>query len=102
VTGAGIDDLVSSIFKHYQFIRDRSLLTQKNKERRTRQFLDILTQRIRDEFMEVLKADPALQRWVKKIATLELDPYSASEQVIDLIKEAREQRRGSREESACH
>jgi LAO/AO transport system kinase len=102
VTGAGIDDLVSSIFKHYQFIRDRSLLTQKNKERRTRQFLDILTQRIRDEFMEVLKTDPALQRWVKKIGTLELDPYSASEQVIDLIKEAREQRRGSREESACH
>lgn len=96
MTREGIDDLVGAIGDHFEYIKVHSILRKKDSERRTRQFLEILTQTIRDEFMSVLKADPSLQRWVDKIGRLELDPYSASEQVISLIKEAREQRKGSR------
>jgi len=43
--GAGIDDLASSVSKHFGFLKEKNLLPRKNRERRTRQFLDILTQR---------------------------------------------------------
>ncbi|MBW1796889.1 MAG: methylmalonyl Co-A mutase-associated GTPase MeaB [Deltaproteobacteria bacterium] len=92
-TGEGIDDLVRVICHHFEYIKEHNILRKKDIERRTRQFLDILTQTIRDEFMSGLKADPGIQKWVEKIGNLELDPYSASEQVIDLIKEAREQKK---------
>jgi hypothetical protein len=40
--------------------------------------------------MEDIRKDLAVQRWVDRIGDLELDPYSASEQVVDLITKARE------------
>ncbi|MCP4568597.1 MAG: methylmalonyl Co-A mutase-associated GTPase MeaB, partial [FCB group bacterium] len=85
-TKAGLDELVIEIFKHFQFLEDNNIITDKNRERRTKQFLDILSRQILDEFMAEMKTDPALQRWVKKIGDLQLDPYSASEQVIGWMK----------------
>lgn len=90
----GIGELVESIFNHYKFIKERDLLTQKNRERRTKEFLDILTQQIRNEFMDQMKEDQKLRHWVQKIGDLELDPYSASEQVISMIREARQRKIG--------
>jgi len=87
--GHGIDDLADTISEHYRLFKNHEILDKRGRERRTKQFLDILSQQILGEFMEQLKTDPALQRWVEKIGDLELDPYSASEQVIDLIKSAR-------------
>ena len=55
------------------YIKEHNILRRKDIERRTRQFLDILTQTIRDEFMSGLNADPSIQRWVEKIGNLELD-----------------------------
>ncbi|MEW6442286.1 MAG: methylmalonyl Co-A mutase-associated GTPase MeaB [bacterium] len=92
-TGEGLGDLEQAIEKHLRFIRERDRMAGRNRQRRTRQFLDILTQRIRDEFMAELNADPALKQWVRRIGDLELDPYRASDQVIEMIKEARERSR---------
>ncbi len=87
--GDGIEELTSVIFSRYQFLKENNRLINKNRDRRTRQFLDILTRRLRDEFMDTLKTDPELQKWVKMIGDLKLDPYTASEQVINLIKQTR-------------
>jgi len=91
--GKGVDDLHSDIVRHFEFLKKHDLLIEKGKARRKKEFLDILTQQIRSEFLEELETDKGLQRWIKKIGNLELDPYSASEQVINLIKEAREQKK---------
>ena len=91
--GDGVDDLLTAVEEHFAFLNRTNQIGSKNTQRRTRQFLDILSRRILDEFMEELKTDPALQRWVEKIGNLELDPYSASEEVIDMIQEARDARR---------
>jgi hypothetical protein len=40
--------------------------------------------------MTKLETDLGLQRWVDSIANFDLDPYSASEQVIRMIRRARE------------
>jgi LAO/AO transport system kinase len=90
VTGDGIDALVDTISSHYAFLKENGQLAKKSRERRTKEFLDILTDRIRDEFLEVMRKDLTLQGWVQKIGDLKLDPYSASEKVIGFIKEARE------------
>jgi LAO/AO transport system kinase len=86
----GLDELLSGIKRHSQFIKEHGASNRKNKDRRTRQFLDILTKQIRDEFMTKLETDLGLQRWVDSIANFDLDPYSASEQVIRMIRRARE------------
>lgn len=93
-TGEGFDLLKDKIVEHYRFLREHDLIDRRNRERRTRQFLDILTQRIRDEFMTELTADHSLQEWVRKIGNLELNPYHASDQVIGMIKDARKSRSG--------
>jgi LAO/AO transport system kinase len=93
--GEGLDRLEDAISGHLEFLKTRDLLSERSRGRRTRQFLDVLTQRIRDEFMAELNADPALQEWVRRIGELDLDPYLASDQVIRMIREARERRRGS-------
>jgi LAO/AO transport system kinase len=85
----GLDDLVSEISDHAKYIKEHQGLNLKNRARRTRQFLEILTKQIKDEFMQNLETDPALQKWVKKIENFDLDPYSASEQAIGMIKRVR-------------
>lgn len=89
LTDEGIDILEEKIGEHYKFVRGHGLIDNKNIHRRTRQFLDILTGKIRDEFMSELKSDPSLQKWVERIGNLELNPYMASDQVIQIIKDAR-------------
>jgi LAO/AO transport system kinase len=95
----GFDLLEEGIEKHFQFIQDNNLMGKKSRERRMRQFLDILTQRIRDEFMAELNADNSLQEWVNKIGNLELDPYHATDQVIGMIKHARQRKSGKKTKS---
>lgn len=95
LTGEGFDDLEEAIAKHFEFVREGDRLTRRKRERRTQQFLDILTRRIREEFLSEMKADVALQEWVRRMGDLELDPYRATEQVMKMIKEARERRRSA-------
>ncbi|ABB32437.1 protein kinase, ArgK family, putative [Geobacter metallireducens GS-15] len=87
--GDGVEDLVTVIFEHLMFITERNIFTGICQKRRSRQFLDILTQQVRDRFLETLKTDRDLQKWINKIENLKLDPYSASEQVVDLVEKAR-------------
>jgi LAO/AO transport system kinase len=93
IRGEGLEELEAAVNGHHQFLKERGLLAVKTRERRTRQFLDVLLQRIRGEFLAELEADPALQEWVRRIGDLELDPYAAAGQVIGMIREARESRK---------
>jgi len=88
LSGQGVGDLVSAIFAHQEYLKKNELKGRK-KGRRKKQFLDILTQQIRDEFQKYLEIDPSLQSWIKRIEDLDLSPYTAAEQVIDMIKKAR-------------
>ena len=88
LSGEGVDDLVASIFEHREYLKKNNL-TAGNSERRTKQFLDILTQQIRGEFKNDMRIDPTLRNWVKKIENLELPPYTAAEQVIKMMRKAK-------------
>lgn len=86
----GIEPLVSLTIEHYAFLTERNLLADKDQKRRKKQFLDILSQAIRDNFLDTLQTDKSLQGWLDKIETLKIDPYSAAEQVVKFIKKARD------------
>lgn len=90
IKAEGIEALSSAVSQRYEILKKNNALIKKNKDRRTRQFLDILTRKVRNEFLATLKTDPELQKWVEGIGNLSLDPYSASEQVIEMIKRARD------------
>ncbi len=92
IKGDGIEELSSAISSRYSFLKEENALGDKNRDRRTRQFLDILTRRVRDEFLDTLKTDPDLQEWVGKIGDLKLDPYTASEQVLKMLRKSKEGR----------
>lgn len=96
IESEGLDELLSAIFRHFKFITEHQKLNQKSRERRTGQFLDILTRQIRVEFMRTLETDPGLQKWVKSIENRDLDPYSASERAIEMIKRASRQKGNKR------
>lgn len=95
--GLGVDELANAAGDHQRFLAQGNFLEDKNQDRRMRQFLEILSQRVRDQFLEELQTDQGLRRWVDKIGRLELDPYSASEQVIGLLRKARQHGRGLKE-----
>lgn len=86
----GSRDLVALLNLHFRFLNTNNRILEKNRHRRVNQFLDILSKRMRMEFIRHYHADPALKGWVEKIETLRLDPYQAAEQVIDFMVEARE------------
>ena len=92
LTASGIEGLTDRIFEHFQFMQDHDLLNQKGSERRTEAFMDILVQIIRHEFLAEMKTDPTIKKWIEKISNLDLDPYTASEQVIDMIRSAHRER----------
>lgn len=87
----GCNDLLSLMSLHFKFLKEHGQLPTKNRQRRLNQFLNILTRQIREEFLLHLQNDSALQRWVKKIEELEIDPYQASSQIINFIIKAREE-----------
>ncbi len=90
IKGKGLPDLSTLVGLHMQFLKNGKQLTEKNRKRRVNQFLDVLSKRIRAEFVRLYQTDLALKGWIEKIEMLKMDPYQASEQVIDFIVEARE------------
>jgi LAO/AO transport system kinase len=93
VKGEGREDLVQLINLHFRHLKGGDHLTRKNRKRRVNQFLDVLLKRMREEFVHYYRTDPALKGWMMKIETLRMDPYQASEQVIDFMVAAREERK---------
>jgi LAO/AO transport system kinase len=91
--GEGRSELVTLIDLHREYLKGSNQDVEKNRNRRVNQFLDVLSKRIRTEFTLHYENDPALKGWIKKIEMLQIDPYQASEQVIDFMVEAREEKR---------
>jgi GTPase len=85
----GVVELANTLSEHYHFLKNNARLGAKNKDRRLKQFLNILTREIREEFMHSLQSDRELQEWVDRLSQLKLDPYSASEQLVKMLTNSR-------------
>ena len=87
--GEGFVDLTTLIGMHKTFLKHGGRIDEKNRTRRVNQFLDVLAKRIRTAFFDQIQRDPSFEKWVGKIENLTLDPYRASDEVIEFIRDAR-------------
>lgn len=92
ISSTGIDELADEAERHYRHLKEEGDIASRNRERRTMEFLDVLTDKVRSVFLEELKTDMELKAWTEKIGRLELDPYSACDQVMELVNKARGKR----------
>lgn len=91
--GEGVDDLVSEIFRQIDFSGTTGWKEARQKARRTRQFVDVLTSRIRKDFSDSMDQDDRLTALIEKIESMEIDPYTACDQVLEKFRAAYDQTR---------
>jgi len=86
--GDGLENLHGLLKYHREFLAENDLFKELGKRRRRSQFTEILGKQVTQRFLEKASNDHKLQRWLQKIETLEVDPYTATEEVICLIERA--------------
>jgi LAO/AO transport system kinase len=84
----GIDELVDEAFRQIEFADRTGWRAVRQRERRTRQFIDVLTAGIRNDFIDSMGRDVRIARLKKKIESMEIDPYTASAEILEKFKDA--------------
>ena len=86
--GEGVDELVSTIFDQEEFAGKTGWKVARQQTRRSRQFVEVLTDRIRRDFVDVMKQDDQVSLLMESIESMAVDPYTASTQVFEKIESA--------------
>ncbi len=86
--GEGVDDLVSEVFRQIGFADSTGWKEARQKARRKRQFVEVLTSRIRRDFTESMDKDDRVIELIQKIESMDIDPYAASAQVLEKFRAA--------------
>lgn len=81
----GIDDVVAAIDEHMKYVKDSGTFTAKRKEHIREEIIALVTQNIMSEIMSKLSKDK-LDSVVDKVTEKETDPYTASADVLQLIR----------------
>ena len=78
----GIEELYQAILKHRGALEDSGHLTEKRREKRKREFLETVEQRFTSRLLELIEKDGRLQDYLERVEKGELDPYSATAEVL--------------------
>lgn len=84
----GFDELVDEAFRQIEFADRTGWRAARQRERRTRQFIDVLTSEIRNDFIDSMGRDVRIARLKQKIESMEIDPYTASAEILEKFKDA--------------
>ncbi len=82
----GVDELVDEVFRQISFANKTAWKESRQKTRRTRQFIEVLTSRIRNDFAESMNKDERITNLIQKIESLKIDPYTASAEIMDKFR----------------
>ena len=86
--GEGVDDLVSEVFRQIGFADSTGWKKARQKARRKRQFVEVLTSMIRNDFAESMSKDERITDLIREIESLEIDPYTASAEIMEKFRAA--------------
>ena len=86
--GEGIDELVSEVFQQIEFAGKTGWKEARQKARRTRQFVEVLTSRIRNDFTDSMDKDVRVTALIQKIESMEIDPYTACAEILEKFRAA--------------
>ncbi|WP_329198371.1 MULTISPECIES: methylmalonyl Co-A mutase-associated GTPase MeaB [unclassified Streptomyces] len=85
--GQGIDELVEALEKHRAWMDERGVLAERRTARAAREVETIAVTALRARMAD-LRGDAHLGTLAAKVATGELDPYAASDALLDTLTEA--------------
>jgi LAO/AO transport system kinase len=86
--GEGVDELVSEVFQQIKFAGKTGWKEARQKARRTRQFVEVLTSRIRNDFTDSMDKDVRVTALIQKIESMEIDPYTACAEILEKFRAA--------------
>ena len=82
VHNVGIEDLVAEIERHRQALVGSGRLAALRQEHRRKEFLHTVAYRMGERFLRLLESDGQLATYMRRVEAGELDPYSASAQIL--------------------
>jgi LAO/AO transport system kinase len=85
VNNIGIDELISQIERRCRALQEDGRLSVRRKEQRRSEFLRITKKKIADRVIDSIEADPRLKKYLDQVETGELDPYTASEEILSSL-----------------
>lgn len=81
-TGQGVPELLQGILEHLDYMTFKGLKDWKWRERSEHVFLGLLKERLTRRVLEKASENGALQDLMEKVARRELDPHSATDEVL--------------------
>jgi LAO/AO transport system kinase len=81
--GEGVDDLLDEVFRQIEFADRTGWKEARQRERRTRQFVEVLTSGIRNDFIDSMNKDIRVTELIKKIESREIDPNAAAAEILE-------------------
>ena len=85
VNGVGIDELVDAIKGHREYLTESGLLEQRRRRRRSSELTEALRDRVARRVEGQIAGSAALRALVERVEAGELEPYSASLELLDEI-----------------
>ena len=78
----GIEELYHEIERHRKVLQETGWLSLKRQEQRKGEFLQTIEQGIRAKLMELVQKDGQLKAFLEKVGRGDVDPYSASLEIL--------------------
>jgi LAO/AO transport system kinase len=78
----GIEELYQEIERHQKVLQETGQLSLKRQEHRKGEFLQTIEQGIRARLMELVQKDGQLKAFLEKVERGDVDPYSASLEIL--------------------
>ena len=82
----GVADLVDEVFRQVAFADRTGWKEARQKARRSRQFVEVLTSRIRSDFVHSMDKDVNYSDLIQKIESMEVDPFTASAEILEKFR----------------
>jgi len=84
-TGKGIRELVGRVQEHMNYMVKSKLLERKVVDMVENEVIELVTQKTTRHFSDLVKKDSELQAIIKKTVQREIDPYTASENILKYV-----------------
>ena len=83
VADIGIDELADAIQRHREYLTESGQLEERRRKRRAAELTETLRDRLARRVERQIADNPSLQAMVKRVEAGELEPYSASLQLVE-------------------
>ena len=78
----GIDELCQKVAGHRQTLQETGQLTQRRQAQRKREFFQTVEQKVTSRLIQLIETDGQLTSYLERVEKGQIDPYSASIEII--------------------